>query len=132
MKAKKIKELIVPTDEISGWHRIFYKPSQVERCLPCSGIKPKTGLRLAMLFPHDEFMPKKGKVPIAKFFLGKITRVSDDSDDPVITIRFDGNPYCSEIMCGFKAKEKFCIPYPTRHGAKTHSRARDGKDRSKR
>lgn len=110
----KINEKIVPAKLIKHWNRVFYKPSQVERSLPCIvGLKIEPGLRLAMLFPHGEFLAVNGKVPESKFYTGTVTEITGSGLTLSMTIKFDGNPFCPGIFnCGVKYYEIFCIPLP--------------------
>ncbi len=108
--AKTPRDKTVPDADVSGWHRVFYRATQVERSLPCYGIKPKVGLRLAMLMPTDEFSCEKGaSVPSPKFFIGTITKIGDDGD--MVTIKFDAAA-CVSTTLSFAYYAKFCIPYP--------------------
>jgi hypothetical protein len=90
--------------------RVFYRATQVEYCLHCFGIEIKQGLRLAMLYPVSEFFLL---APEPRFFVGTVTKISGNPDDPLMEITWDGGPGGSLSWSGgVKQNSQFCIPLP--------------------
>ena len=109
VKKPKLRPEIIATDAQVMGHRPFYRMSQVERSLPCYGIKARVGLRVGIPEPIWEFTDEGG-IPPVKFYTGTITNVSGADDDPLVTITFDGHPYAISRVCGYKAYAAFWIP----------------------
>jgi hypothetical protein len=113
MKSKsKPKKSIspLPLGALIRSHPVFYRVTQVGLCLPCYGVKPTVGLRLAMLWPQDEFLGAEG-VPPAHFYPGTVTKVyGDNLNDPMVTVEFDENKGPRNLTFGWVSYARFCIP----------------------
>jgi hypothetical protein len=78
--------------------------------MPCYGLKPKVGLRLAILNNSTQEFTRADGSPEAKFYVGTIIKLVDGD---LVTIAYDGGPHGStSITCGWDYYQKFCIPLP--------------------
>lgn len=127
-KADYAKEVTLPESATYHKHKVLYRPSQVERCLGCYGIKITKGLRLAMLVDTSEF---RGTIPKPRFFVGTVTKIWGNPSDPLMTITWDGGPAGAISMsCSIKHYENFCIPLAKGWDAKAPAKRKPIKRRA--
>lgn len=103
----KANEVRVAKKDLTGWHRVYYRAYQVERCLRPEDFKE--GLRLAVLENRHQFT---GEIPEEIFYVGTVKRIWGNPDDPLVDIVFDGHPYALGITFGIKQNNLMCIPLP--------------------
>lgn len=113
----KGKEKFVPPTSIAGWHRVYYRASQVERSIHPKDFK--VGLPVAVL---DDRMEFRDKVPRPIFYTGIVEKIWGNPDDPIVTIKYDAHPYAVNISFGIKQNSIFCIPVPKTKPIKTAAR----------
>lgn len=103
----KGKEKFIPPAEIARWHTVYYRASQVGRCLRPEDFK--VGLAVGVLEQRLEF---SGKVPDPIFYTGVVEKIWGNPDDPLVTIKYDAHPMAVNISFGIKQNYLFCIPVP--------------------
>lgn len=114
----KGKEKFIPPALIAGWHRVYYKPSQVERSLRPEHFK--VGLRVGVLEQRLDFL---GNPPEPIFYTGTVEKIWG-SDLDIVTIKYDAHPYAVSISFGIKANAHFVIPLGKETKPKTPVRRR--------
>ncbi len=110
----KCKEVKVPKERLAGWHRVYYRAYQVERCLRPEHFK--VGLRLAVLENRSQFTDK---IPEETFYVGTVKRIWGNPDDPLVDIVYDGHPWSLGITFGIKQYHLMCIPLPVERVVKS-------------
>lgn len=109
----KGKEKAVDAKSVSGWHRVFYKPHQVERSLRVEDFK--VGIRLAVLDQREDFHTE---IPEPVFYTGVVEKIwGSNPDNQIVTIKYDGHPRSLGISFVIKQYYLLCIPVPSGHTA---------------
>lgn len=98
------KESILDPAIVATWHRVYFHFQQAERCLREEEFV--VGKRVAVW--QDIGPIKAGEaIPFPKFYTGVIERIwGNNPDDPLVTIKYDANPYAISITFGIKNNYK--------------------------
>lgn len=115
----KGKEVKVSKKETAGWHRVYYRAYQVERCLRPEHFK--VGLRLAVLENREQFT---SEIPEETFYVGTVKKIYGNPEDPLVEIVYDAHPWSVAITFGIKQNHLMCIPLPVERTPKKRSRAK--------